>query len=377
MGYVGDCVGRSRAMVLTLCFTVFGAFCSAVLPWGSPDFVYTVLAACRFILGVGIGGVYPLSAVKAAEGGAGALSRGNRVAWAFFWQAPGQILPNLVCALLVVLNLGPQVTFRLLLGLGCLPPLLILRQACKEEDSQEFQTQKDDAARQRRDDFVGAFVQPHATAAAAAPASTAVAASQPPPPRGKDAFWSARNGRRLMGAGVTWFLYDVVFYGTILFAPEVQATIFGESETVLGLSLQNALSTLMGIPGLLLSMSLVDYWGRPKLQLIGFGLIGGCFLLLAAAFHQGAEKESPYFTFALYCLLVFALNFGPNLTTFVLPSEMFPVESRSKSFLPPSFTSMSFFNFFLLSPPPLPRHNHYPYYCHCRRHYHYHYTTVT
>jgi len=89
------------------------------------------------------------------------------VAWAFFWQAPGQILPNLVCALLVVLNLGPQVTFRLLLGLGCLPPLLILRQACKEEDSQEFQTQKDDAARQRRDDFVGAFVQPHATAAAA------------------------------------------------------------------------------------------------------------------------------------------------------------------------------------------------------------------
>lgn len=33
--------------------------------------------------------------------------------------------------------------------------------------------------------------------------------------------------------------------------------------------------------------------------------------------------------FALYCILLFSLSFGPNLTTYILPAETYPKEVRS------------------------------------------------
>jgi hypothetical protein len=43
------------------------AFFSAVLPRGSPQNVYITIIIFRFLLGAGLGGVYPLSAAKAVE----------------------------------------------------------------------------------------------------------------------------------------------------------------------------------------------------------------------------------------------------------------------------------------------------------------------
>ena len=67
MGYVGDAFGRSLAMTLTLSLVSLGAVCSAAIPFGSATAVYSIIIVSRFILGVGVGGVYPLAATKAAE----------------------------------------------------------------------------------------------------------------------------------------------------------------------------------------------------------------------------------------------------------------------------------------------------------------------
>ena len=87
MGYVGDVVGRRAGMVLTQALAVAGALGSAVLPWGGAVPTYALLAACRFVLGVGVGGVYPMSAAAAAESAASEEDAGDRVGRSYFWQA--------------------------------------------------------------------------------------------------------------------------------------------------------------------------------------------------------------------------------------------------------------------------------------------------
>ncbi|RYG66426.1 hypothetical protein EON64_09770 [archaeon] len=93
MGYLGDMLGRNAAMVLTLSLVVFGALLSCVAPYGSPTTVYSIIIAARFVLGIGAGGVYPLSATKAAEdSGSGEGVNLKAASWAFFWQQPGAMV---------------------------------------------------------------------------------------------------------------------------------------------------------------------------------------------------------------------------------------------------------------------------------------------
>lgn len=99
MGYAGDVWGRRNAMVLTNALTFVGVLGSAAFTWG--DHVYEILMACRFLIGVGVGGKYPLSAVLRAEaceeGGEDAGSTATDVAKGFFWQTPGAMLPCGTC----------------------------------------------------------------------------------------------------------------------------------------------------------------------------------------------------------------------------------------------------------------------------------------
>ena len=73
MGFVGDVLGRRMGMMATLALVVVGALGSCVAPWlvapGSPDpeIVYAWLTAFRFLLGAGVGGIYPMAAAMAAE----------------------------------------------------------------------------------------------------------------------------------------------------------------------------------------------------------------------------------------------------------------------------------------------------------------------
>eukprot|EP01031_Cornospumella_fuschlensis_P037949 gene37949-46103_t len=128
MGYLGDMIGRNAALVLTLSLVVFGALLSCVAPQGSPTTVYSVIIAARFILGIGAGGVYPLSATKAAEdSGSGESVNLNAASWAFFWQQPGAMAPwFLALILLTIPDISNDTLWRLLLGLGAVPALLVV-----------------------------------------------------------------------------------------------------------------------------------------------------------------------------------------------------------------------------------------------------------
>lgn len=66
LGYIGDRIGRGKAMGLTLTTVLFGALGCSTFVVG--DHMFMQLAIWRFVVGVGMGGIYPLSAVSAAEG---------------------------------------------------------------------------------------------------------------------------------------------------------------------------------------------------------------------------------------------------------------------------------------------------------------------
>jgi len=67
MGWVGDVLGRNRAFSLTCVIMVVSALLSAVLTVGNGNTFYSMLALTRFCLGFGLGGCYPLSAIKSSE----------------------------------------------------------------------------------------------------------------------------------------------------------------------------------------------------------------------------------------------------------------------------------------------------------------------
>ena len=87
-------------MILTNAFTCVGALLCAVAAWGE-DGVYWELIGYRFLLGIGIGGKYPLAATVRAEAAGENEHRSTEVAKGFFWQTPGVIVPYMVAWCLV------------------------------------------------------------------------------------------------------------------------------------------------------------------------------------------------------------------------------------------------------------------------------------
>ena len=85
--FAGDRFGRGKAMVITNCLTALGAIGCALFAW--KPFVFSAISACRFILGIGVGGKYPLTAMMRAEGTAKGEHGATEVSKGFFWQTPG------------------------------------------------------------------------------------------------------------------------------------------------------------------------------------------------------------------------------------------------------------------------------------------------
>ena len=100
------------------------------------------------------------------------------------------------------------------------------------------------------------------------------------------------------------------------------------------------------MPGYLASFLVIDSWGRKPLQLMGFIMLSILFLILGTCHRQpvgrlinlhlgfGFEEftQSPSklkLLMFLYCLANFFQNFGPNVTTFVIPGEVFPTRYRA------------------------------------------------
>lgn len=84
----------------------------------------------------------------------------------------------------------------------------------------------------------------------------------------------------------------------------------------------------MGLPACIAAIYTLDVVNTRSLQLYGFIFIAVCFLLLAVL-YQPLKDGNEDLLFFFYCLLLFSLSYGPNLSTYILPAQVYPKEARA------------------------------------------------
>ena len=92
------------------------------------------------------------------------------------------------------------------------------------------------------------------------------------------------------------------------------------------IAIQLGIFVVAAVPGYLLGIARLDRVGHRRLQLIGFAMMALCFAVIGLV--PGLTTAVLPFLL-VYGVSYFFTEFGPNMTTFVMPSEVFPVTMRA------------------------------------------------
>jgi MFS family permease len=293
-GRVADKVGRTRVYWMSAALMVIAAIGSALAP------SLAVLVAFRFLLGFGVGGDYPVSAVLMSEY-ADRRNRGRMVGLVFSAQAVGLVVGPLLALALLGGGAGSGATWRILLGLGAIPAAAAVWLRRKMPEPPRFQ---------------------------------AKAATLPPPgpaapveATGVRAFLASRRLLVLLaGTAGCWFLLDYAYYGNTISTPQIIALITPHASQTTTIAIQLAIFVVAAVPGYALAIAKMDRFGHRRLQLVGFILMGACFAVIGLV--PGMTTAVVPFLL-VYGVSYFFTEFGPNVTTFVLPGELFSTRVRA------------------------------------------------
>jgi MFS transporter, PHS family, inorganic phosphate transporter len=336
LGTLGDVLGRHCAMAVVMLLQIVASFGSAFsfpidisfthtvkLQWS----IFEVLAAWRFLLGLGCGGVYPLAATLTTETSESGRDRAKLVALTFSFQGIGYAVVPAI-SLLIVFFFGESSDYgwRILLGLGSVPGTVLtvgrLRSGVRHRKRQ--QEQRNTLQEQNETTVVG----PPKSVYVDLDARFLPLKARAVPVSILDAISSERNlTRKLLGTAGSWLLFDILFYGNSLFQPVVLAAAFGTSETVANVSRDSFLLALMALPGYYVSVVAVGRQSPRWIQLQGFFMMGILYLTIGTLFDMLSEHSASLLI--VYGSTFFFSNYGPNATTFMLPSMTFSKSCRA------------------------------------------------
>jgi MFS transporter, PHS family, inorganic phosphate transporter len=130
----------------------------------------------------------------------------------------------------------------------------------------------------------------------------------------------------LAGTAGTWFLLDYAYYGNTISTPQILGLISPHASTMTKIALQLAIFVVAAVPGYVLAIAKLDKIGHRRLQLLGFAMMAACFAVIALV--PGMTTMVVPFLL-VYGVSYFFTEFGPNMTTFVMPSELYPVTMRA------------------------------------------------
>jgi PHS family inorganic phosphate transporter-like MFS transporter len=310
-GRIADVLGRKWVYLSVAVIMMIGAVASAF----APGFIWLVIA--RFVLGLGIGGDYPVSAVLMSEY-SNRRDRGRLVGMVFSMQALGLIVGPLVGLVLLSSGMSHDVAWRLMLGFGAVPAAGVIYLRSKMPESPRFKAQV-----QGKSDQASADLAAFSDGVVEAPVGSTQAGQR----MGVRTFF--RNRRMLtllLGTAGSWFLFDYAYYGNTLSLPAILKEVDSTATLETKLLWTLGLFVLFAVPGYALAVMTMDRIGHRRLQFIGFAVMAAAFLTLAGFAHL-TTMVVPFL--AIFGLSYFFVQFGPNMTTFVLPSEVFPVSMRT------------------------------------------------
>lgn len=290
--------------------------------------------------------------------------RAKEVSKSFFYQTPGAISPFINSYLLLLLfRESFMIQYVILVAFGGIPSFFAL-----------YFTWLDSSSLQQKKDYVVCGTSQNKVLQSSSSASNTTSKTnnvvnaksfdfedpyQTEKNTQKEKMNTSEYNRKLLGTGLSWALYDFIYYGTALNLPEIMGILTQHSDSsdqssydsdstqtrivynaLIQNSLKNAFVATMGIPGVLFAIYAIEPIGGLKpLQGWGFILIGiSCaginitYKASVGANMNGNEVKESIFQWASFlfcCLLIFSLNWGCNVSTYVLPIEIFPKKIRS------------------------------------------------
>jgi MFS transporter, PHS family, inorganic phosphate transporter len=295
-GRIADKLGRRKVYGYEVLVLAVGAVASA---W-SPSIWW--LIAFRGVLGFGIGGDYPVSATIMSEC-ASRRDRGRMVALVFSMQGVGLVIGPLVAIGLLKAGISHDMAWRIMLALGAVPALAVFWLRRNIRETPRFLLAQIEAREASR------------------------RAALPRQPTGiRGVLADRRLLRWLAGAGLTWLLFDFVYYGNTISSPLIDKLVSPHASLIGNTTVTLAIFGVAALPGYLLAAFTIDLIGRRLMQAAGFAVMAAAFGGLWLV--PGATTTLMPFLL-LFGATYFFAEFGPNTTTFVYPSEIFPVRVRT------------------------------------------------
>ena len=322
-GRIADTMGRKFIYGYELIVLAIGALASAF----APNIVWLLIF--RFILGVGIGGDYPVSATLISEY-ANRKDRGKLITFVFSTQALGLIIGPLLTYILLISHVPADLVWRLILGAGAIPALATFWLRRQIAETPRFAlAQGDDAGVKRAVDMAEGKKK---DAKEAGDPSESLAPKQQSKGEAKQKTqWQELFTTRhwliwLIGAAGCWFLLDIAYYGTTVSTPLIIKLFSPKSTLPTNMLYTLLIFVVAALPGYILTAFTVDRIGRKPIQLIGFAMMAISFGLL---FIFPAFTKITVTFLVLFGLSYLFTEFGPNITTFLYPAEIFPVTVRT------------------------------------------------
>jgi len=408
-GATSDAIGRIPALYGAIVLQLVGSLGSALVGLGvfggaavkivgEEMNVFDILSLWRFVLGVGAGAIYPIAAVLSAEseededGGPGEMENEARkvqmIAITFSTQGVGFLaVPALAYPLMLIVGEeGLDLVWRLILGIGALPGVILVLLRCCTGRRRRHRGQLVPLAEPSangNDDEVGRAEDTcwdASTHSVIEGGDTDMLILGQPGENSMPLMENAGSEahdeqqhlgilqsiksepnllRKLFGTAGTWFLFDILFYGNTLFQPIVLEAAFGKggnhTTTTLGgldsaddaidpqgefdllveTSRDSLFLSLIALPGYFVSIAMLGRTAccglvlqTPRyIQMQGFALMAVLYALIGVFWESLTHMQ--VLLVLLYGSTFFFANYGPNATTFLLPSVTYSHNCRS------------------------------------------------
>lgn len=330
LGGVGaDRYGRKRVFVADMTLAALACLIGAVAldPW-------FVLVA-QFLIGVGVGVDFPTSSSYVSEL-MPTRTRSRMTIATIAMQSVGMVSAALIALAILTVH-TPVHHWRLMFGAAGLIAVVFLVARTRAPESARWLAAKGRIAEARAilATLAVEFGEGRQNSESLAPAPVG---ADPPPhseaPRYSTLFGPRYRERTLL-ASLPWMLMDVATYGVGLFTPVILGAIgfggapagsiaadFADAEG-------SAVVDLFLLIGFIVSLWATPRFGRIPMQVAGFaGMALGMLLLLFAAMAGDGARQHLGFVVAGFVLFNFAMNVGPNATTFTLAPALFPTAIR-------------------------------------------------
>ncbi len=314
-GRLLDFLGRKAVYGSEIIILVIGAVGSAL---ATPYNNIMALIIWRFLLGFGIGGDYSTSSTIMAEY-SNKASRGKFIGMVFSMQSIGLVAGPLITILFLTSGIPVYITWRSLLFIGALPAMLVIyfRRTMPEPPRYTASVRGDfKKASENLKRFTGIDADTSGRTISI---------------RWQQLFRDKKFFITLVGTSLTWFFMDWALYGNSIMSNEILSYIVPSSIT----GINNIIKTseysamIFGIaafPGYWAAALLIDKIGRKIIQILGFSVMGLSYIIISLTGIASASYILYFLT--VYGLSYFFIEFGPNMTTFVYPPELFPITTR-------------------------------------------------